>query len=57
MTDLHPIAALDHVIDSCSNFLQTEFRAKSKDLRQVLEPPRPVVRWRARLSSRPRRRS
>jgi ATP-dependent helicase YprA (DUF1998 family) len=35
--DLHPIAALDHVIDSYRDFLQTEFRAKDEHLREALE--------------------
>jgi hypothetical protein len=31
MTDLHPIAALDHVIKSYRVFLQTEFSAKDEN--------------------------
>ena len=34
---LHPIRALDHVIDSYRDYLTTEFRARDPQLRQALE--------------------
>lgn len=34
---LHPIRALDHVIDEYSDYLRTEFRAKDPELRAALE--------------------
>ncbi len=33
---LHPIRALDHVIDSYHDYLTTEFRARDPQLRQAL---------------------
>jgi hypothetical protein len=36
MSDLHPIEALDHVIDSYREFLQTEFRAKEHEKQKSL---------------------
>ncbi len=34
---LHPIKALDHVIDEYADYLRTEFRAKDPNLRAALE--------------------
>ena len=34
---LHPIKALDHVIDEYADYLRTEFRAKDPKLRAALE--------------------
>lgn len=34
---LHPIKALDHVIDEYADYLRTEFRAKDLKLRAALE--------------------
>lgn len=34
---LHPIKALDHVIDEYADYLRTEFRAKDPKLREALE--------------------
>ena len=34
---LHPILALDHVIDEYRDYLRTEFRAKDPGLREALE--------------------
>lgn len=34
---LHPIKALDHVIDEYADYLGTEFRAKDPKLREALE--------------------
>ncbi|MHC4178995.1 MAG: DEAD/DEAH box helicase [Planctomycetota bacterium] len=34
---LHPIKALDHVIDEYADYLRTEFRAKDAKLREALE--------------------
>ncbi|MDY0169365.1 MAG: DEAD/DEAH box helicase [Thermoguttaceae bacterium] len=34
---LHPIKALDHVIDEYADYLRTEFRAKDPQLREALE--------------------
>ncbi len=34
---LHPIRALDHIIDSYRDYLTTEFRARDPQLRQALE--------------------
>ena len=33
---LHPIKALDHVIDEYADYLRTEFRAKDPKLREAL---------------------
>jgi len=37
LVSLHPIKALDHVIDEYPDYLRTEFRAKDPKLRAALE--------------------
>ena len=43
---LHPIKALDHVIDEYADYLRTEFRAKDPKLRAASKPnSTPVASW------------